>query len=91
MIVLFLLWCGYQVTFPWIVPPHYTRVQGHQRSLTPFRADPRRRPTSVCPPHHNHTRENLPGAPPHSAELMLGVGVGSDGMGFCCSGGFFFL
>ena len=21
--------------------------------------------TSVCPPHHNHTRENLPGAPPH--------------------------
>ena len=27
-------------------------------------------PTSVCPPHHNHTRENLPGAPPH---------IGADG------------
>ena len=52
--------CGYQVPFPWIVPPHYTQVQGRQRSLTPFREDPRHRPTSVCPPHHNHTRENVP-------------------------------
>ena len=45
-----------------------TQVQGHQRSLTSFRVDPRHQTTSVCPPHHNHTRENLPGPPPHSFE-----------------------
>ena len=64
-------WCGYQVPFPYIVSPHYTQVQGQQRYLTPFREDPKHRPTSVCPPHHNHTRENLPGAPPHNGYNRL--------------------
>ena len=32
---------------------------------TPFRADPRHRPTSAHPPDHNHVRENLLGAQPH--------------------------
>ena len=27
--------------------------------------DRRHQPTSVCPPYQTHTRENLPGAPPH--------------------------
>ena len=25
--------------------------------------------TAVCPSHHNHTRENLPGAPPHTLPI----------------------
>ena len=36
--------CGYQAPFPWIVIPHCTQVQGHQRYLTPFREDTRHRP-----------------------------------------------
>ena len=44
---------------------HNGQVQGHSRSVTPLRVDPRYRPTLVCPAHHNHTRENIPGAPPH--------------------------
>ena len=56
--------CGYQAPFPWIVPPYYPQVQGQHRCLTPFPEDSRHQPTSVCPPHHDHMRENLPRAPP---------------------------
>ena len=48
-----------QVPLSYIVSPHYTQVQGHQKSLTPFREGPRYRLTSACPPQHNHTIENL--------------------------------
>ena len=34
--------------------PQYTSSRSHPRSVTPFRVDPRYRPTSVCTPHHNH-------------------------------------
>ena len=65
-----------------IVRPHYhcTQVQPHPRSVTPFRVDPRYRPTSVCPPHHNHTREILPGAPPDISVVGLAsfIRVGSQ-------------
>ena len=57
---------GYQAPFPlWIVPPHYTKIQGHQRSSTPFREDPRHQHTSVSPPHQNpHKREPARGSVP---------------------------
>ena len=49
--------CGHQVPFPYIVPPRLrTSSTSPEVSQTPFRADPRYRPTSLCPPHHNHTR-----------------------------------
>ena len=35
------------------------------------REDPRHRPTWVCPPDHNHTRENLPRAPLHIGVVGL--------------------
>ena len=48
------------------------KVQGHHRSLTPFREDPRHRPTwGGCPPHHNHTRESLPGRPTTTAPRTI--------------------
>ena len=47
---------------------HYTQVQGHPKSATPFRVDVdmRYHTNSVCFSHHNHTRENLhTRGPPH--------------------------
>ena len=45
-----------------------------QGFVTPFRVNPRYRPTSVCPAHHNHTRENLASAPHWRRRLCPSTG-----------------
>ena len=58
--------------FPQIAPPHYTQVQGPQKSSTSFREDPRHQPTSVVSSTPQpHTREDQPGAPPHIGAFDL--------------------
>ena len=63
-----------QITTLWIPGPLpldstaslHTSSRSQEVPQTPFRADPRYRPTSVRPPRHNHKRENPRiGAAPH--------------------------
>ena len=58
-------------SYPEIVRPHCTQVQGPPfRFVTTRRTNP---PPCVCPPHQNHTRESLPGAPHSSSSSRTTV------------------